>query len=222
MIDLARPAFGDDDGAADPAIRALIAQGDSVELARALRDVRLLASVVAVVEELDASGSDKSSHMAVVSMVTADGRRGLLAFTGLDSLRAWNPDARPVPCWGRDVARAALEEGAAAVVVDVAGPGTMVLEGAALRVLCDHVDLPAVSGLVSEALSGMVRDHRVTAVAVDAREMALGIDVLVEITVADDSAGLSAGTVAAQAARALQNSADLRGLVPGGIGVRLG
>ena len=88
--------------------------------------------------------------------------------------------------------------------------------------LCDHVDLPAVSGLVSEALSGMVRDHRVTAVAVDAREMALGIDVLVEITVADDSAGLSVGTVAAQAARALQNSADLRGLVPGGIGVRLG
>ena len=222
MIDFAWPAFAGNDGAADPAIRALIAQGDSVGLARALRGARLLASVVAVAEELDEAGADKSSHMAVVSMVAADGRRGLLAFTGLDSLHAWNPDARPVPCWGRDVGRAALDEGAVAVVVDVAGPGTMVLEGPALTVLCDHVDLPAVSDLVYEALAGLMKDHRMTAIAVDAREMALGVDVLVEIAIEADSTGRSPATVAAQAARALQSSADLRALVPGGIGIRLG
>lgn len=222
MIDLARPGYAGDDGAADPAIRVLIAQHDPVRVARSLRDARLLASVVAVAEELDASGADKSSHMAVVSMVTADGRRGLLAFSGLDSLLAWNPNARPVPVRGRDLAQAAREEGAAAVVVDVAGPVTMVLEDAALTVLCDHVDLAAVAGLVREALAGLVNDHHLTAVTLDAREMALGVDVLVEITAQDDSRGPNAGTVAARAARALENSADLRVLVPGGIGVRQG
>jgi hypothetical protein len=141
---LARPAFPDDDGAADPDIRALLARDDvsSGQLARALRDARLLTTVVAVLDELDEDGGDKSSHMAAVSMVSERGERGLLAFSGTDSLVAWNPDGRPVPATGREVARAALEDGAQAVVVDVVGPVRRVLSGPDLTALADDLDLP--------------------------------------------------------------------------------
>ena len=40
---------------------------------------------------------DKTSHLATVTTTGLDGRRGLLAFTCLDSMRRWNPRARPVP-----------------------------------------------------------------------------------------------------------------------------
>ena len=35
--------------------------------------------------------------MSVVMLQAADGRRALLAFTGLDALQTWRADARPVP-----------------------------------------------------------------------------------------------------------------------------
>ena len=91
----------------------------------ALRIGRVIVAVVAVaddVEEVDGLTIDKSSDMSVVSMIATDGRRALLAFTGLDALREWNPTARPVPVSGVDVARAAIEDGCEAIVLDVAGP----------------------------------------------------------------------------------------------------
>jgi hypothetical protein len=130
---LASPAFPDDDGTADEEVRALLASTSPFEAAAQLQDVRLLATVVAVLDEEDESGADKDSHMAVVSMVNAAGERGMLAFTGLDSLRAWSPDARPVPVLGRELARAAIEDGAAAIVIDVAGPTRVALDGLALH-----------------------------------------------------------------------------------------
>jgi hypothetical protein len=53
----------------------------------------------------------------------------LVAFTGLEALGAWRPDARPVPVAAPLAARSALEEGASALVVDVAGPTPYVVEG---------------------------------------------------------------------------------------------
>ncbi|MDO8308855.1 MAG: SseB family protein [Actinomycetota bacterium] len=142
---LASPAFPNDDGSADPSLRARLAGTDRGSgFVQALRGARLLASVVAVADEVASDGSDKSSHMAVVSMVNARGERGLLAFTGLDSLAAWNPAARPVPALGRDVARSALADGASAVVIDVAGPARVVIAGDDLHVLADSVPPPAV------------------------------------------------------------------------------
>lgn len=115
-----------DDGSPDERIRTASAPD---ELLAALRAGRVLVAIVATADEVDETGADKSSHMSVVSMVTADGRRGLLAFTGLDSLQAWNPDARPVPVGGPDAANAALEDGCEALVIDVAGPQrTVVVE----------------------------------------------------------------------------------------------
>jgi hypothetical protein len=44
-------------------------------------------------------------------------------------LQAWNPEARPVPVTARLAAQAALQDGADAIVVDLAGPVTFAVEG---------------------------------------------------------------------------------------------
>ena len=72
-------------------------------------------------------------EMATVLLTGRDGRQALLAFTGLDSLAAWQADARPVPVGARDAARSALEEQAAALLLDVAGPTPYAVEGEALQ-----------------------------------------------------------------------------------------
>jgi hypothetical protein len=102
---------------------------------RALAGSRLLVAVMAVADESAEDGSDKISHMAVVSMVNASGEKGLLAFTGLDSMAAWNPDARPVPVPAGAAAEAALADGAQALVIDVAGPARLVLPAEVLSEL---------------------------------------------------------------------------------------
>lgn len=134
MIDAS--AYRDDDGSPDPAVRAVLATGDGNAIALALAGSRLLVAVVARVDSLAPDGGDKDSHMALVSLVNERGERGLLAFTGIDALRAWNPDARPVPAGAADIARAALDDGAAAVVVDVAGPHQVVVSREVLTEWC--------------------------------------------------------------------------------------
>lgn len=109
----------------------------------ALARSRLLVPVVAVPDETESNattpvdptglGAGKSSHMATVSLVQADGRRGLLAFTCVASMSAWDPGARPVPARGVDVAAAALEEGAQGVLLDIAGPIRFALDGEDLQ-----------------------------------------------------------------------------------------
>jgi hypothetical protein len=131
---LAGPAFPDDDGSADPELRAHIAAG-SPDLLERLGRARLLVAVVAVLDEMDEGGGDKESHMAVVSMVNAAGERGLLAFTGLDALTRWDPQARPVPVTCPLAAQAALDDGATALVIDVSGPVRLVVTGPDLRLL---------------------------------------------------------------------------------------
>ena len=127
------PGFAGDDGTADPALRSALAvlvaepstYGDAL---LALQDARLLVPVVAVLGEVEVDehglAHDKTSDMAAVLMTGADGRRALLAFTGSDSLAAWDAGARPVPVPTRLAAQSAVQDGAAALVVDIAGPAT--------------------------------------------------------------------------------------------------
>jgi hypothetical protein len=114
-------------------------RGRQAEALRALQDARLLVPVVAVLGEVeyDAAGlaHDKTSDMAAVLLRGADGRLALLAFTGSETLRAWDPEARPVPVRTRLAAQSALQDDAAALVVDVAGPVPFVIEGEDLRAL---------------------------------------------------------------------------------------
>lgn len=140
------PAFAGDDGSVDPAVQAMLATYDQAPEARhlptlaLLQDVRVLVPVVAVLDESRDSAEpapdpEKDSSMATVLTTGRDGRQALLAFTGTAALQRWRPEARPVPVTLRQAARAALDEGAAAVVLDVAGPVVFALEDDDLRCL---------------------------------------------------------------------------------------
>lgn len=73
--------------------------------------------------------------MALPKLIGKDGREAVLAFTGVDAMKRWRPDARPIQATAPQVCQAARQEKAAAVVVDVAGPIPFVLEGGMLQAL---------------------------------------------------------------------------------------
>ena len=138
------PGFAGDDGAGDPALRSALAAyavdpGLEVEVLLALPAARVLVPVVAVLGEVEVDdrglAHDKTSDMATALLTGQDGRQALLAFTGLDTLAAWRADARPVPVSASVAARSAIQEGAAALVLDVAGPTTYTVEGDVLDAL---------------------------------------------------------------------------------------
>jgi hypothetical protein len=149
------PGFAGDRGEAAPALAEALASyaagsGPYVDALAAVRGARLLVPVVAVLgeAEVDEHGRthDKTSDMASVLLRGADGRMALLAFSGLASLAAWDAQARPVPVTARTAAQAALQDGAAAVVVDVAGPASIVIEGEDLLGLAHGWTLAKVGG----------------------------------------------------------------------------
>jgi len=90
--------------------------------------------VVAVLAEAGEDGAEKESEMALPTLIGNDGRKAIIAFTGTETLRRWKDDARPVPVPAPRVWAAALTE-ADAVVIDVAGPVPLAVEGARLRAL---------------------------------------------------------------------------------------
>lgn len=138
---LAAPLRRDDTGAVDEAwARATAAHAAApqdpetyVEVLAALATTRFLVPVVALLGEAevgaDGLARDKSSDMASVLLTGADGRVALLAFSSMQTLERWDPGARPVPVAAEHAAQAALQEGAAAIVVDVAGPVSVVIQG---------------------------------------------------------------------------------------------
>ena len=141
------PGFSGDDGRGDRALRTALEAyaadpATHLEVFAALQAARLLVPVVAVLGqvevgdvEVDDAGlaHDRSSDVATALLTGRDGRQALLAFTGADTLAAWRSDARPVPVTAALAARSALQEGAAALVVDLAGPTTYAVEGELLE-----------------------------------------------------------------------------------------
>lgn len=123
---LAEPAFPDDDGLVDPRLQTAL--GDAAAVLAVFEDVRVFVPIVAVVGERATNGADKTADMAAVFMTGADGRKALLTFSSMATLKAWNPLGRPVAVWGGDAARAALSEGASALLLDLASEHFTVLE----------------------------------------------------------------------------------------------
>lgn len=139
--------FRDDDGAADPRVTAALAayyagQGSEQDALTALAAARLLVPVVAVLADGSAADGDKNSEMVLPTLIGQDGRPAVLAFTGLDALARWRPNARPVPAESDRVWRAAVADGCA-VVIDVAGPVPVAVEGARLAALAAGQPVPA-------------------------------------------------------------------------------
>lgn len=136
--------FEGDTGQPDPELAAALAAwaADETELRAATVHARLLAArllvpVVARAAEVETSTAtglhaDKTTEMMLPSVVGADGRAALPAFSGQGALARWSPAARPVPLRGADLLRQATDSGYAAVLLDPAGPVTFVVEGDAL------------------------------------------------------------------------------------------
>jgi len=139
--------FRDDDGAADPRVTAALAayhtgQGSEQDALTALAAARLLVPVVAVLADGSAAEGDKNSQMVLPTLIGRDGRPAVLAFTGLDTLARWRQNARPVPAEADRVWRAAAADGCA-VVIDVAGPVPLAIEGTRLAALAAGRPVPA-------------------------------------------------------------------------------
>jgi hypothetical protein len=122
---LASPQFPGDDGSVDP--RLAEALGDDVAVLQALPEARVFVPIVPLLGDVPAEG-DKNADMAAVLMTGADGRQALLAFSSVATMAAWDPQARPVPILGRDAAQATLDEGASAILLDLANPTFTVVE----------------------------------------------------------------------------------------------
>ncbi len=143
---LSASQFPADDGQANAATRAALATAatpqstaDYLGAVAALCLDRVLVPVVATATRLGepAGGltDDKEAEMSVVLLQSRDGRRAMLAFTGMDALQAWDASARPVPITLDLAAQAAVADGAAALLVDFAGPHPLVIEGDVLAEL---------------------------------------------------------------------------------------
>lgn len=122
----ANPASGDD-GSADPRLldalmRFAADQQDPVAVVDALREARVLVPLVA--EKGDEGvgphglAVDKTQELSIVSVRAPDGRSVLPVFTSVETMRTWDPQARPIPVAGTRAALAAAGEETDLVVVD--------------------------------------------------------------------------------------------------------
>ncbi|TDD89563.1 SseB family protein [Actinomadura rubrisoli] len=151
-LTIPEPQFPGDDGGADPRLCEALAgyaagRVGAHAVLRRLQSARLLVPVVAVLTEEEdvAPGGlrrEKSSDMALPTLVGEDGRRGVLGFTCAETMKAWRADARPVAVHARQACRAALDEGAHALVVDVAGPVPFAVDGLRLHLLAEGRPVP--------------------------------------------------------------------------------
>lgn len=118
-------SFADDRGEADPTLRALLASAyeSNTHYLRAVVALCVGRFLLPIVVDPDSEGDT-----AAVLVTSASGQVGVIVFSGLDLMTAWDPKARPVPCTLDDVAATAVETDAQAVIIDYAGPHPVVLE----------------------------------------------------------------------------------------------
>jgi hypothetical protein len=148
--------FRHDHGDADPQVTAALAayqagRGSEQAALAALAGARLLVPVVAVLAGGSAAAGektagektagDKNSEMVLPTLIGNDGRPAVLAFTGVEALARWRRNARPVPAEAGRVWDAAVTDGCA-VVIDVAGPVPLAVEGARLAALAARQPVP--------------------------------------------------------------------------------
>lgn len=192
--------YRDDDGTTPPQVAAALAEwrrtGDVSAVVAALRPARLLVALLAQLDSADPTGAEKDSHMAAATMVRPDdGRKALLAFTSVAAMTAWHSTARPLPVTAVDAARAAISDGAAAVLID----GECTLAGPYLWALAEDRDMTpahddeqvrdAIAAEVARVLGGAGLPTRFE---VAASEPPGGVVVLLDPAVVGDRAAVNA------------------------------
>ena len=227
------PSFRDDDGSAEPGVTAAFeafaaGQGTEREVLTALAAGRLLVPVVAVLPGAARrpagpgarAASEKASEMALPVLIGLDGRRAIPAFTSQDSMRRWQADARPVPATARQVWQAATED-SCAVVIDVAGPVPLAVEGARLAALARGEAVPSpcadpdVHEVVSDVLAGQLAIASFELRPGDAER-----DLTIALTLSPGRSGYDVAGLAAQVGDAVM--ARLGGRLRRGVAIWLG
>jgi hypothetical protein len=209
--------FSDDDGTVDPALEGALARAENVdgaeEVSAALLGARLLVPIVAA-----PTSGEHGADLALVTVIGRDGHRGLPAFTGLEALARWRADARPVPVPARHAAAATYDEGAVALVLDIAGPVPHAVSGARLAALAEgrawqpaHAD---------QQVAAAVRQHLLTvagtAVTAYVRPSERADAMVLLVPTADVDAVRVEGIIRALAAR-LAEDEMLRARLDGGL-----
>ena len=130
-------AFAGDDGTTPPEFAAAVERvrvaSDDAGLAEAhagailvLATTRLLVPLVAEAGDLgttpEGRAVEKTQELSIVTVAAPDGRRVMPVFSSVETMRAWNPEARPIPVPGPQVALAAAQEGTDLIIVDPATP----------------------------------------------------------------------------------------------------
>lgn len=198
--------FAADDGSADPAAAAALAAfaagtGSEHAALTALAGVRLLVPVVAAEvpgggpplpglpaarDSCHVPGGEKTSEMSIPTLIGQDGRAAVPAFTSLAAMHAWQPGARPVPADAARVWQAAAAD-AAAVVLDIAGPVPLAIDGARLAALAagQPVPPPEQDPDIHAVISAVAAGHpQIAAVRLAGNPGGKGPDLTIELTLA--------------------------------------
>ncbi|MDR2321733.1 MAG: SseB family protein [Microbacterium sp.] len=116
-----------DDGSADPALwdaltRFRAGDGSQAEVVDAFRAARVLVPLVAEKGEEGVAPSgltvDKTQELSLVTVAAPDGRTVQPAFTSVETMRSWDPIARPIPVEAARVALSASSGDAELIVLD--------------------------------------------------------------------------------------------------------
>lgn len=128
--------FAEDDGSAPEGLRDILAaagSGDQKAYLDAIVELclsRLLLPIVAAGDHLEPEGPapDRHAEMSAVLLQQPDGTKAMIAFTGVDALGAWNPQARPIPATLDRVAEATVMSGASYLLIDLQGPAPLAIQ----------------------------------------------------------------------------------------------
>jgi hypothetical protein len=125
--------FANDSGLTPPELAEAIAQFrlgavTHQHVSQIFASSRVLVPLLAVAGEVgetpDGRMVDKTQELSIVTVEAPDGRKVLPVFSSVEAMQRWNPDARPVPNFGRTVAIAALSDGNDLVILDPTNPST--------------------------------------------------------------------------------------------------
>ncbi|UCR89959.1 SseB family protein [Mycetocola spongiae] len=134
-------AYAGDDGTAPELLaesqrRFRAHEVTEAEVVDAFRSARLLIPLIAHAGDIGYNDAgqqvDKTQELSIITVAGPDGRNVLPVFSSVDAMRAWNPEARPVPADGTRVALAAAEENTELVVLDATTELEFVLRRPAL------------------------------------------------------------------------------------------
>lgn len=211
-------AFSNDDGRASESLRAAIRElrsaagsGDAERLAQThaealleLSGSRVLIPLLAEAGDLgvtpEGRAVEKTQELSIVTVAAPDGRCVMPVFSSVDTMRAWNAEARPIPVPMPQAVLAAAQEQTDLIIVD---PGTSDSEIGVRRTqleavaLAQRVRVPWADAEVRLAFREAAgEDQRVIDVQLaagdpEARLLAPETDVLVELRPGLDREALS-------------------------------